>query len=309
MRHYSEQEIQAIFRRATERQEATDATSPRHGLTLDELKAIGSESGIAPSHIEAAARDIEQGRVPQKPPTGIERFYGMPATVHAERVLPGRMDDTTWGYAIDTLRSVFNTRGQAETIGPIREWKAFTSSGFDYQALLADDTWYTMLEGLNLTDNKTRSPVHVEVKPKGDDTRISMTYQMPASRLWEGPGVGGAFLLAAIVTSVVFAVNGLPLALFLVPLGLLVGGGGAVAYSYHAHRNEIETTKQRIDKAMERVAYLHAESEQDEEEVHEEVPEDASFTETSAELDWGEQDELDSSSSSAQPRTHRRKRA
>lgn len=309
MRHYSEEEIQAIFRRATERQSKAAAQDPRQGLTLDELKRIGSESGIDPAHIEAAAHDITHGVETPPSPTGVERFYGRSATVKAERMLPGRMDDATWSDAVETLRSIFSTRGQSEVIGPIREWSAFTSSGFDYQALLADDTWYTMLEGLNLTDNKTRSPVHLEVKPEGDDTRISMTYQMPASRLWEGPGVGGAFLLAAIVTSVVFALNSIPLALFLVPLGLLVGGGGAAAYYYYAHRNEIETTQQRIDKAMERIAYLHGNAQQDAEEVHEDVLKEDASTDTSAELDWDDHDELDSPSSSSQSRTHRRERA
>jgi hypothetical protein len=62
-RRYTEQEIQAIFRRATERQEATGSADPHRGLTLDELKAIGAESGIDPAHVEAAAVDIEHGAI------------------------------------------------------------------------------------------------------------------------------------------------------------------------------------------------------------------------------------------------------
>jgi hypothetical protein len=296
MDRYSEQEIQAIFRRAAERQQATDAKAPRNGLTLDELKAIGGESGIDPAHIEAAARDIKQKADESPALTGIERVYGRSATAHAERVLPGRMDDLTWGQAVEVLRSTFNTRGQAEAIGPIREWSAFTSSGFDYQALLADDTWYTMLEGLNLTDNKTRSPVHVEAKPEGQATRVSMTYRMPTSRLWEGPGIAAVFLLAAIVTSVVCAINTLPLALFLVPFGLLLGGGGTAAYYYHAHRNEIETTQQRIDKAMERIAYLQAEARQGAVEGTEAPSVDAESTKTAPKIDWEENDKAPSTS-------------
>ncbi|MFO8232855.1 MAG: hypothetical protein R6U20_09320 [Longimonas sp.] len=92
-------------------------------------------------------------------------------------------------------------------------------------------------------------------------------------------------------------------------LGLLVGGGGAAAYYYHAHRNEIETTQQRIDKAMERIAYLHAEADHDAEEVHEDVPEQGPFTEASPELDLDQRDESDSSSSSTRSQTHRRERA
>lgn len=257
-RHYSEQEIQAIFRRATERQEAAGSADPHRGLTLDELKAIGAESGIDPAHIEAAVSDLERGASVEDGPEGVERFYGMSATLHSERVLPGRMDDATWADVVEALRSIFNTRGQSEEIGPIREWSAFTSSGFDYRALFEDDTWYTMLEGLNLTSNKTRSPVHVEVKPEGDNTRITATYEMPSSRLWEAPAVFGIFVLSALITSTVFLLVEMPLVFQLISLGLLLLGGGIGAAQRSAHRSEINTTRERIDKAMERIAYLQA---------------------------------------------------
>jgi len=305
MRHYSEEEIQAIFRRATERQSKAAAQDPRQGLTLDELKRIGSESGIDPAHIEAAAHDIAHGVETPPSPTGVERFYGRSATIQAERMLPGRMDDATWSDAVETLRSIFNTRGQSEVIGPIREWKAFTSTGFDYQALFDDDT-VTILEGLNLTNSNS---VHVEATPEDNDMHLTATYRIPNSRLWEGPGMAAVFLIAAIVTTVVFALNASPLALFLVPLGLLLGGAGAAAYYYHMHRNELETAQQRIDKAVERIAYLHAEAEHDAEEVHEDVSEEGPLTKASPELDWDDHDEAESPSSATRSRTHRRERA
>ena len=257
-RQYSEQEIQAIFRRATERQEATGSADPHRSLTLDELKAIGAESGIDPAHVEAAAADIERGAVEAPPLSLLERFYGLSASIRVERVLPGTMDEATWDEAVELLRSIFNTRGQAEEIGPIREWSAFTSSGFDYQALFGDDTWYTMLEGLNLTQNATRSPVHVEVKPEGDSTRITATYQMPSSRLWEAPSLIGIFALAALITSTVFLLVDMPIVFLLIPLGVLLLGGGIGAAQRSAHRNEIRTTRKRIDKAMDRIEYLQA---------------------------------------------------
>lgn len=257
-RHYSEQEIQAIFRRATERQEAAGSADPHRGLTLDELKAIGAESGIDPAHVEAAVAEIERGDMDAGSLSHLERVYGLPASIRVERIVPGSMDDATWDDALDVLRSVFNTRGQDETIGPIREWSAFTSSGFDYRALFEDDTWYTMLEGLNLTSNKTRSPVHVEVKPEGDNTRITATYEMPSSRLWEAPAVFGVFVLSALITSTVFLLVEMPLVFQLISLGLLLLGGGIGAAQRSAHRSEINTTRARIDKAMERIVYLQA---------------------------------------------------
>ncbi len=255
-RHYSEEEIQAIFRRATERQEAAGSAHPHRGLTLDELKAIGAESGIDPAHVEAAVAEIERGDMDAGSLSLLERVYGLPASIRVEHIVPGSMDDATWDDAVDVLRSVFNTRGQDETIGPIREWSAFTSSGFDYRALFEDDTWYTMLEGLNLTSNETRSPVHVEVKPEGDNTRIIATYEMPSSRLWEAPAVFGIFVLSALITSTVFLLVEMPLVFQLISLGLLLLGGGIGAAQRSAHRSEINTTRERVDKAMERIAYL-----------------------------------------------------
>jgi hypothetical protein len=257
-RRYSEEEIQTIFRRASERQEAAGTADPHRGLTLDELKAIGAESGIDPAHVEAAVADIERGDVAPAALSPLERLYGLPASIHVDRILPGTMDEATWNDAVDILRSVFNTRGQDEWIGPIREWSAFTSSGFDYQALMQDDTWYTVLEGLNLTQNKTRSPVHVEARPEGDNTRITATYRMPPSRLWEVPGLFGGFALAAFITGTVFLLAEMPLVFLLIPLSLLLLGGGIGAIQRSAHRSEIETTRQRIDKALDRIEYLHA---------------------------------------------------
>lgn len=303
-RQYSEQEIQAIFRRATERQEAAGTANPHRGLTLDELKAIGAESGLDPAHVEAAAADIERGPVVPPSLSLLERFYDLPASIRVERVLPGSLDDATWHEAVETLRSVFNTRGKSEVIGPIREWSAFTSSGFDYRALFEDDTWYTMLEGLNLTQNATRSPVHVEVTPEGASSRITATYRMPSSRLWEAPSLIGIFALMALITSLVFLLTGLPIVLFLIPLGLLGLGSGIGLAKRHAHRAEIQTTRQRIEKAMDRIEHLHAVT------APSSTRASASHTDTrsaeSAPLDGDIEDEAPSSTGSA---PHRRTRS
>ncbi len=202
--------------------------------------------------------DIERGAMEPTSLSPLERLYGLSAAIRVNRVIPGAMDDATWNDVVDVLRSVFNTRGQDESIGPIREWSAFTSSGLDYQALFADDTWYTMLEGLNLTQNKTRSPVYVEARPEGDHTRITATYEMPTSRLWVTPGLFGGFALAALITSTVFLLAEMPLVFLLIPLSLLLLGSGIGAIQRQAHRNEVETTRQRIDKALDRIEYLHA---------------------------------------------------
>lgn len=302
-RRYSEEEIQAIFRRATERQETGGAGDPHRGLTLEELKEIGAESGINPSHIEGAAADLERGSLEQRSPTGVERFYGMSASIHAERILSGTMDDDTWEEVVEVLRSVFNTRGHTQNIGPLREWSAFTSSGFDYQAWEADDTWYTLLEGLNLTSNKTQSPVHVEVKPEGEDTRVSASYRMPSSRLWEGPGLLGGFWLVALITGLVYLFGTLPVAFLLVPLNFALIGTFVGIYQRYAHRSELRTTRERIDKAMERIAYLQASRTESASEASSESEENTrSQSSDESTLNWETTDDASSTGSASQRR-------
>lgn len=298
-RHYSEEEIQAIFRRAAKRQEASGATDSHRGLTLDELKAIGAESGIDPAHVEAAASDIERGIPVAEPLSGLEKFYGEHAAIHAERVLPGAMDDATWAEAVEVLRAIFNTRGQVEEVGAIREWSAFTSSGFDYQALMKDDTWYTMLEGLNLTSNKTRSPVHVEAKPTRDGTRITASYEMPLSRLWEAPGFLGGFWLAALVMSIVYLFASLPPTFLLAPLVFFLVGGGLGAYQRYEHQVELRTTRQRIQKALDRIEHLQAADAPTSSAEQSQQSEAARVSETPS-LDWEPEDEAPASAPSSQ---------
>ena len=291
-RRYSEDEIQAIFRRATERQEATGTADPHHGLTLDELKTIGAESGIDPAHVEAAVADIERGEVGTASLSLLERFHGLPATVRVERIVPGTVNDATWNDGVEVLRSTFNTRGQDGTIGPVREWRAFTSSGFDYQALMQDETWYTLMEGLNLTQNKTRSPVHVEARPEGDNTRIIATYEMPDARLWEAPGIAGSVWFVGLVMGLVYLFGSLPATFLFVPLGFLLLGGLFGAWQRHVHRTEIQTTRRRIEKALDRIEYLQAAT----------APSAARAGEASS-LDWDAEDE-----SAASPLASQRQR-
>ncbi len=57
---FSDDEVREIFAAAAERQsEAEDATSISHGgHSLAELKRIGAEAGLDPTHVEAAARAL-----------------------------------------------------------------------------------------------------------------------------------------------------------------------------------------------------------------------------------------------------------
>lgn len=111
-RTFSEEDAHAIFARAAERQEAlrrADAEA-RSGLTLEDLKRIGAEAGIAPELVAAAA--AERSAQPGERPEGgsFRRVLGVP------------LDDTVWEGLVLALRDEFGTRGQASGVGRLHEW-------------------------------------------------------------------------------------------------------------------------------------------------------------------------------------------
>lgn len=262
-RRFTQEEIQEIFRRAAERQAGKQQAE--NGLTLDELRAIGRESGIDPAHIDAVARDIarDETRAPgvtvQVPdaPSGVERFYRMPASARIRGVVPGPVDDAAWREIVPMLESVFQNAGETTEAGPIREWHLASSLGVDKRLFASGSTVSDWLKAFDSMSIPTRGPVTVEVRPEGDDTRIDMQYEMTQERLWEGPGLTGLFLAIAAVVSVVFAVVGEP-AILIAPAVMSIIAIGLGSYTYVAHRNEITRTRERMEKAMDRIELLQA---------------------------------------------------
>src|SRR5688572_7863366 len=80
-RRYDESEIRRIFERATQ-ETSQSAPNVPSGLTLSELKTIGSEIGISPQRIIDAATSLEpavqkrQGLA--RLPVGVKRVFGLP---------------------------------------------------------------------------------------------------------------------------------------------------------------------------------------------------------------------------------------
>ncbi len=76
-RRYSEEEVAAVFERATEAQQtARRQLPPGEGLTLADLQEIGREVGIPPELVAQAARSMDQGRRPAS-----RTFLGLPIGV------------------------------------------------------------------------------------------------------------------------------------------------------------------------------------------------------------------------------------
>jgi hypothetical protein len=58
-RRYTDEEVAAIFERATETEHAALPAAEGKGMTLAALQEIGREAGISPESISAAARSLD----------------------------------------------------------------------------------------------------------------------------------------------------------------------------------------------------------------------------------------------------------
>lgn len=118
-RRFSEQEIAQIFEDATRAQNAADEQSgPLDGLTLEELKQIGSTTGIDPKFIARAVAGLN--RRPQLYP--IQKHWGIPIGVSRSIQLPDSFSDHDWEQLVVDLRKTFKARGKIKQEGSLREW-------------------------------------------------------------------------------------------------------------------------------------------------------------------------------------------
>lgn len=117
-RRYSDEEVAAIFARATEVQQNPLARlASNEGMSLTELQAIGREAGIAPELVAQAARELEQPRAPAMP-----TFLGMPLGVARTVELGRLMSDAEWERLVVRLRETFDARGTLSAQGSLRQW-------------------------------------------------------------------------------------------------------------------------------------------------------------------------------------------
>lgn len=119
-RRYSDKEIAAIFRAATEgpSQDQPGQDVPAdEGLTLTDLQAIGREVGITPEAVAQAARALDT-RIGAAPRTFLGLRIGVSRTVNLNR----RLTDEEWERLVVQLRDVFNARGRTRADGSLRQW-------------------------------------------------------------------------------------------------------------------------------------------------------------------------------------------
>jgi hypothetical protein len=117
-RKYSEEEMAAIFERATQAQPgAGRQLSSGSGLTLGELQEIGREVGIAPEAIERAALSMDRSEQPVA-----RRFLGLPIGVGKTVDLGRRLSEEEWERLVVDLRDTFDARGNVRSDGSFRQW-------------------------------------------------------------------------------------------------------------------------------------------------------------------------------------------
>lgn len=204
-RVYSEREVAAIIERAVERQEeAQRQTGPEAGLTLAELEKLGTEVGIAPLHLRAAAAELAAGGAGS-------RQSGRSAThVYVERWLPGRLNLDAWEDAVAEFQNRFGTSMGA--------WYGQPSGGLHQQIGHTHEWSHTNALGI-----ETR----VAVSARGDRVRLRLAQKLGHARSEvEGPlyGALAAFLLAflpALATGSAAAVAAITVAAFVLFSGLI----------------------------------------------------------------------------------------
>lgn len=125
-RRYDEHEVAAIFERATarlmegDRSSASGSKAVTMGLTLTELKRIGSEVGIPTEMIEEGAALIDLG---ERPVAITRRVLGMPAQVAGTFALPRDMTDREWEELVVIIREAFSAHGRISGEGSLRSWR------------------------------------------------------------------------------------------------------------------------------------------------------------------------------------------
>lgn len=224
-RRFTEDEARAIFAHAARVSPPVPSTS---GLTLAELQRAGAEAGLDPAAVAAAA--VSLARDEPAPKT----TWGMPTELRRRRVFPSGVDDAAWEAMVGHLREVYGGPGTAGQTGRVREW---TSPG-PYDG------------------GGNRGQVHVTARPlEGGMTEVTIEllnvkqYVQLVQVFGSMFGMMGLALLPALYlftdaggAGVVFS-----LALLVVALITVVGGGSSVRSMLRRSGDRAEATLDRLD--------------------------------------------------------------
>ncbi|MDQ6717038.1 MAG: hypothetical protein M3Z17_01685 [Gemmatimonadota bacterium] len=117
-KRYNQDEVAAIFERASETEAKLPATGAGAGLTLGELHGIAKEVGISPQSITQAAQSLELAARPAP----IAKFIGVPIGVARTVEIDRPLNESEWERLVADLRTTFSANGKLRYDGPFRQW-------------------------------------------------------------------------------------------------------------------------------------------------------------------------------------------
>lgn len=126
VKRYSDKEVSALIKRATELQE--EESAPRRGtseagMTLAELQEIAAEAGIDPKLIQRAAAQVD---LPKSLTIG-EKLAGGPLLISVERIVPGELSEEALSRIVPEIQRVATGHGNASMVGRTLTWSSETS--------------------------------------------------------------------------------------------------------------------------------------------------------------------------------------
>jgi hypothetical protein len=225
---FSESEVQKILARAAQQQDRADAPAEEShtGLSLMRLQEVAADVGIAPTHVEAAAREV----LLHRQHAGAGTQLGLPRELRAMRTVPGKASDAQWERMVSEFRGIFKKNGIPSQFGDVREWISTNESG-------------------------ESMPVVVRLEPAGAETRISVHQSIGtlSSLTW---GLGGGFAGVGVLFGVMQQIgmvepDALVFALIMLVVGIVVSGG-----SWVASRLWAEQQQRALDRAADRAELI-----------------------------------------------------
>ncbi|MGD2123078.1 MAG: hypothetical protein PVJ76_15095, partial [Gemmatimonadota bacterium] len=129
-RHYSDEEVQRLLKRAAELESERPALPAKvDGPTLEEIESIALEAGINPSLVRQAALELDSSSggftmlAPQSSP-----FLGAPTVFELERVVRGEASQESLERLVPLLQRAADGVGHPSLLGKNLTWQSEDSS-------------------------------------------------------------------------------------------------------------------------------------------------------------------------------------
>jgi hypothetical protein len=117
-RHYSDQEVALILRKAAQLDTGAAAPDAGEGLSLAEIERIAREVGIAPDVVARAAALISS-----EVPGTAARIFGGPANFRAEHEAGGTLPRERYGDVVEAIQRALDKSGKVSEVLDGLEWQ------------------------------------------------------------------------------------------------------------------------------------------------------------------------------------------